>query len=175
MSNFSRWSRSAHFRYEILSYFFNKDLSFFKTPPSPHWSTCHNFLIGPFNSDAFQSAEVGETTEFTSTCDVLAGETYRIKAQIECNFDKISESLEDAHVLSVTPSFRVRTGYDSSGYWYQIFLDQPWTASKQIVSFGDDIRSGDSIFFHEGDCSEGGFMEFVVDQVHLERDKTKAY
>ena len=65
----------------------------------------------------------------------------------------------------------MRTGRDNRGDWYQIYLDEPWGDSNEIFSFGDDIIGESIIFFHEGDCSEGGFMEFVVDQVHLNKEK----
>ena len=41
--------------------------------------------------------------------------------------------------------------------------------SGDLVLLGDDIRPSNGKTpgqrFHEGDCTEGGFMEFVVDQV----------
>ena len=36
--------------------------------------------------------------------------------------------------------------------------------SGYLVLHGDDVRPPGQMF-HEGDCTEGGFMEFVVDQV----------
>jgi hypothetical protein len=133
-------------------------------------SSCHDYLIEPGNT--IRSSKVGNATEFTASCDVLAAETYRVKAKVECNFEKIRATTKPAHVLAITPSFKVRTGRDHSGDWYQIYLDQPWGDSNEIISFGDDIRGGSTIFFHEGHCSEGSFMEFVVDQVHLEKRKS---
>ena len=133
-----------------------------QTPPSPRWSTCHDFLIGPFNSDAIQSSEVGDKTTFTSDCGVKVNEAYRIKAKIECNFDKIKTSTKKAHILKVKDSFEVRTGHDSSGYYYDILMID--YRSGDLVLLGDDVRPPGQMF-HEDDCTEGGFIEFVVDQV----------
>ena len=101
-------------------------------------------------------------------------EAYRVKVQIECNFDKIKTLPWGKESLIIASEvFTLRAGQDGSAtqpdYWFHLFVGEPYT-DIEIIAMGDDLRSyfsRDSLFLHKGDCTEGGFMDFVIEQVHL--------
>jgi hypothetical protein len=135
----------------------------------PRWSTCHDYLISPYSP--VQSSNLDETTTYEPSCDVKAAQEYRVKAKIECNFEKIRQSLKTSHVLIVGNSFQVRTvsyGPFIRGHYYHISLTRPIQEDMDVYAFGDNLQYNDRVLYlEEGDCPEGGFMEFVVDKVHL--------
>ena len=73
--------------------------------------------------------------------------------------------------MIVGDSFQVRTvsyGPFIRGHFYHISLTAPYSGNTDLYAFGENLQYNDRVLYlEEGDCPEGGFMEFVVDKVHL--------
>ena len=114
-------------------------------------------------------SQVGESVELTPECGVENDEAYRAKVQIECNFDKIKalSSGKTSHIIA-SEMFTLRAGQDGTGHWFQLFVGRPYT-DIDVIALGDDLRCGDDscLFLSEGDCTNGEFMNFVIEQVLL--------
>ena len=127
-------------------------------------------------------SEVGESVELTPDCGIKNDEGYRVKVQVECNYDKIKALpwRKTSHIIA-SEMFTLRAGQDGRGvavmggvqtsqenHWFQLFVGRPYT-DIDVLAFGDDVRGGSSLFLSEGDCTEGEFMNFVIEQVHYQK------
>ena len=90
-----------------------------------------------------------------------SADAYRMKAQVECNFDKVRAAGSQMQIIS-SETLNMRSW--QSGL-YQFFIGDTY-AGHEYELFGDDIR-GKSLFFSEGDCTQGGYMDILVEQVKL--------
>jgi hypothetical protein len=50
---------------------------------------------------------------------------------------------------------------------YQFFIGNPY-AGHEVELFGDDVIAGYYLNFSEGDCTEGEYMDILVEQVKFE-------
>ena len=84
-----------------------------------------------------------------------------MKAQIECNFAKINAQPagKTSYILESYGNFYVRTTLSRK---LQFGFEKMTDDTR--LAFGDDTSAG-VYFMHEGECTEGEFMEIVYDQV----------
>ena len=64
-------------------------------------------------------------------------------------------------------TLNVRTWSDQhvNTNYYQFFIGNTYSyAADDYELFGDDVR-GTSLFFTEGDCTQGEYMDILVEQV----------
>ena len=130
----------------------------FQAPPTRS-ATCRNKFV---QWTPFQAINEPDR-EFTSSCEVTRAEPYRMKAQVECNFEKVRAAPNNMQIIS-SETLNMRTW--SSGL-YQFFIGNPY-AGHEVELFGDDVRAGYYLYFSEGDCTEGQYMDILVEQVKFD-------
>jgi hypothetical protein len=109
--------------------------------------------------------------ELTPECGATNNEAYRVKVQVECNFDKIDAlPLGKTSYLISGEMFTLRAGKDGSpsnpNRWFQLFVGKGNT-DIDVIALGKDLRpytTRHMLFLHEGECPEGEFMDFVIEQ-----------
>jgi hypothetical protein len=94
---------------------------------------------------------------------VRAAEPYRVNVQVECNFEKVRAAPYRMEIIN-SETLNMRSW--NSGI-YQFFIGNPY-AGHEVELFGDDVRAGYYLYFSEGDCTEGQYMDILVEQVKLE-------
>jgi hypothetical protein len=128
----------------------------FQAPPTRS-ATCRDRFV---QWTPFQAINEPDR-EFTSSCEVTRAEPYRMKAQVECNFEKVRAAANNMQIIS-SETLNMRTW--SSGL-YQFFIGNTFS-SEDYELHGDDVR-GVSLFLSEGDCTEGEYMDILVEQVKI--------
>ena len=132
--------------------------SFFQSPPT-RWATCSDKFVTYTPFQAILEPE----RDFTPSCEVTRAEPYRVKVQVECNFEKVRAA---PYTMEIINSEALNMRSWNSGL-YQFFIGNPY-AGHEVELFGDDVRAGYYLYFSEGDCTEGQYMDLLVEQVKLE-------
>merc|ERR1719223_214235 len=128
------------------------------------WATCSDEFITYTPFQAILEPE----RDFTPSCEVARAEPYRVQVQVECNFEKVRAA---PYAMEIINSETLNMRSWNSGL-YQFFIGNPY-AGHEVELFGDDVRSGYYLFFSDGDCTEGEYMDILVEQWIAEDGKTK--
>ena len=92
-----------------------------------------------------------------------AAEPYRVNVQVECNFVKVRAA---PYVMEIMNSETLNIRSWKSGL-YQFFIGNPYDG-HEVELFGDDVSAGFYISISEGDCTEGQYMDILVEQVKFD-------
>merc|ERR1719223_1139998 len=133
------------------------------------WATCSDEFITYTPFQAILEPE----RDFTPSCEVARAEPYRVKVQVECNFDKVNAAPQNMQIIS-SETLNVRTWSDQyvDKNYYQFFIGN--YAADDYEVYGDDVRyGGTSLFFSEGDCEQGEYMDIHVEQWIAEDGNTR--
>ena len=127
-------------------------------------------LFIPKDDTKCESVFIGETPQrdtdvegeviFDQRCDIRNNNAYVMKFEVECDFDKTTGGrsyffgTQDANY-----PFRL----DTVSNMFHLYL--PITGFETAEFFVDDFLDNGNLFFHEGFCTTGEYVEFVMKQV----------